>query len=223
MWIFDGGTLGGTLGPGSDVAINQVDVNNVYYGTVPAEDLITGTALATMLNFTAGIEHANTEWFKFGLDGKIIYLPRRPLRHSLDWSQIAAANLVYGQRTVTIGGNRFIVRLIKGDTVDPTPRKDYTSSAHWNDESEWGRTLTRLAAPAYGGNGIWGNYNAVDLDVTSGTAGSTWAQETASADPTKHVVRGSSSAGVAFFATRGDGLTAMLLYRSWRPVLELVG
>jgi hypothetical protein len=72
-----------------------------FFGIVPASDFITGTDLATQIGLTAGTAmESNTSWIKYIIDGKIRYVPLRPIKHSVTWDAIYNAGAVYGDGTI---------------------------------------------------------------------------------------------------------------------------
>lgn len=201
------------LGPGSQSPIGSNE-DDQFFGTT---SLINGTEISNSLGLTAGrLNHESLSWLKFRIAGNIIFVPMRPIRHSLHWSNIDDQNLVYGNRTLPIGNHLFRVRLLKGSYSDPSTEPENFFEP-WNDTTEWGRTLGRVASTSANGSGEWSNYSAADLDVTSGTAGSSWCQEKEN-NGSGYVIRGGGNSGVDFFGYRDDAAT----YRAWRPVLELV-
>ena len=72
-----------------------------FFGIIPASDFITGTDLVTQIGLTAGTAmESNTSWIKYIIDGKIRYVPLRPIKHSVTWDAIYNAGAVYGDGTI---------------------------------------------------------------------------------------------------------------------------
>src|SRR5690606_28710751 len=101
-----------------------------FYGEVPANDFITGDALASMLGLTSGASQNSDEpWLKFSIDGKTIFKSKKPFRNSISWNHIHAVNAVYGDRIITIEGNDYKVRLMRGAENDPSQNNDSDKDA----------------------------------------------------------------------------------------------
>ena len=70
---------------------------NGFFGIVQSSEFITGDALATSLALTAGTSiNSDTPWLKLVRDGKIIFHPLLPLRHSITHDDIYDVGAVYG-------------------------------------------------------------------------------------------------------------------------------
>lgn len=214
--------------PGSGFLIGG-DMTEGFFGEVASAELITGDALASEVGISAGTSQNSTAgWLKFALDGKILFVAKKPIRHTISWNNINAANCVYGGKTVVIGGLTYKVRLMKGAEVDPF---NYEATDRDAIGSEWNRLMLPIHVnapsswvyPAFVASPTkdWGiDYTDTDL-VTASTAGDgsySWCQETRSSDTARRVARGGggvsgSDAGASSTATASYG---------WRPVLELV-
>lgn len=93
-----------------------------YYGTLPGSQLITGNSLATLIGLSVGTAlNTDTDWIKFLYKSKILYVPKLPIRVHVSWDNINACGAVFGTgpSSVTIGGLRYKVRLMKGSKQDP--------------------------------------------------------------------------------------------------------
>lgn len=230
---FEASALGINVGPGpQDLIAGNPGAG--FYGEVPVGDLITGNLLASTIGLTAGTaQHSNEPWLKFNLDGKALYVAKKPYRHSISWDQINAANAVYGDRTIEINGESFKVRLLKGASTNPAENIiGYDpASSHG---SEWNRLMYPLVNNITSPNshpkyplsqedirfGSWANYTEVDLVVhsTGGNGSLTWCQEVDSSNAARRVIRGHS--GLSFFNFNTSSSTFSTY--GWRPCLELV-
>lgn len=199
-----------------------------FFGKVPASELITGDALASMIGLSAGTaQFSNEPWLKFAYQGKILFVAKKPFRYSLSWTDINAANAVYGDRTVTIGGLTYKVRLMRGAENDPS---NYTDNDRDAIGSEWNRLLLPIhknapsnwTYPEYGGvTEDWGiDYTDADLltHYNHGNGAYSWCQETRGGNAPYRVSRGyrgvsDSDSLIAAHSSSNSG---------WRPVLELV-
>ena len=116
------------------------DTNDGWFGEVSAANLFTGVELASILGVTEGVSHnSDAGWLKFASNGKVLFVAKQTLRHSISWDHIYSRGLVYGtddtgkaprgtlvnqRTTVTVGGNEYIVRLLTGAESDPFPESD---------------------------------------------------------------------------------------------------
>ena len=209
-----------------------------FIGEQPVTGFINGTALASRIGLTVGIaQHDNEPWLHFVLDGKTLYVAKKPYRHSVTWSSINNAGAVFGTKTVTINKKTYKVRLLKtiasGDIViyrgsrlvyDPVEAYD----------SEWNRLMYPIHSgkhidtgnpPSVSGEGIQfgtlAQYTDTDLLLhrDAGDGSYSWCQETRSGGPTNRVARGYE--GVSYLSWHA--VSPVYSFTGWRPVLELVG
>jgi hypothetical protein len=211
--------------PGSPYLISGT-MQEGFFGEVSASELITGDALASACGISEGIsQHSTAGWLKFAWQGNIQFVAKKTFRHSISWDAINAANCVYGNKTVSIGGLTYKVRLMKGVNEDPSTGFNKT----YNHYSEWNKLILpiHINAPSswtYPDNvnsptEDWGiDFTDSDLmthyDYGKGTF--SWCQETSSLS--YRIARGNNgvSYSVLYYSTyAGDGI-------GWRPVLELV-
>ncbi len=208
-----------------------------YYGTVSANEFVTGAQLASALGFTAGNSYDNTpDWLKFAHNGKTLYVPKRPLREGVSWLDIYNAGLVYGVsgngnyppttggvdqlRTVTIAGRNYKVRLLKGADVDPNNLSYNVAHPAGTHNSEWAQLVLRTSANDPN-NSHWENFTDIELGMDDAiTDRISWCQETwASRDGTYRVARGVYGQALTFgYVTYTSNLISLM----WRPVLELI-
>lgn len=182
-----------------------------WYGEVPVTDLITGPDLATILGLTLGTsQNPNAPWLKFAYQGKILFIAKQTYRHSISMDAFLNAQIAAGNRTLTIKGRTYKIRLMTGTD----------GAGELAPGGEWNALMYRVAAGAQiPAEDKWANYTTSEMSYGSGGNGYiTWCRE----------VR--VSAG-SIYATRGNGsITAIHGYTKatatfqygWRPVLELV-
>lgn len=99
-----------------------------FYGEIPSSQFITGNQLASTVGLTEGVNiFPNEPWLKFSLDGVILYISKKSIRHSISWNHLNSKNLVYGNKTITIQGKTYKIRLPKAikngnvqDRYDPS-------------------------------------------------------------------------------------------------------
>lgn len=111
-----------------------------YYGDVTQSDLITTAGIQAAINpGAAALSTLGTafNWRKMAYKGKILYVPSRPVFFD-SWLNAYRAGIVYGNfdvsklpfppsgtifaqnRRVTIAGDEYVIRLMKGYSDDPT-------------------------------------------------------------------------------------------------------
>lgn len=200
-----------------------------FFGETSTTELISGTALASMVGLSQGIAQFDSEpWLKFILDRKVLFVAKKPYRHSVSWDAINAANAVYGGKEVSIGANKYKVRLLKTSLTDPT----YYQGAALHG-GEWNRLMLPIyhaqSFDQYTGNvgpndlpsSGWGiGYTDAQLHThyNKGDGAYSWMQETRDTDAAYRLTRG--HAGVA--ASTAMKSTSITAAYGWRPVLELV-
>jgi hypothetical protein len=216
------------------------DTSYGYYGGFDPATFVTGDALATMVGLTAGVSiNSDTPWFKFASNGKILLVPRLPIRSHISWPQIYAAGLVYGldsgigpfplpsdatvlqNKRVTISGHVYKVRLLTGGNADPYPSGEFNVNNPANAlDSEYTKLVQRTWAQDPNGS-TWDSFDMEELGSVNGTH-LTWCQESHPYGPPNRVHRGiSGPAGMG--STDGNYTDVGGYIFVWRPVLEYVG
>lgn len=177
-----------------------------YFGHTPASELITGTALASAIGLSAGTaQHSDDGWLKWIKDGKLMYVARKPQRHTISWNSIDARGAVFGTAMVTIGNMIFKVRLLTGGNANPALH----GGGEWN-EIIYG--VHKDQEPQ------WETYTDTDIVVTSGNGRHSWCQETSASTASNRVDRGYSSVtNFDINTSSSEGATY-----GWRPVLEML-
>ena len=221
------------------------DMTAGFFGEVPTTELITGDDLATQIGLTAGTaQHSNEPWLKFALDDNIIYVAKKPYRHSISWQHIYQSGAVYGTNdngynpsggnrlqdaNISVDGYSLDVTLLRGANTDPAIftgagyDMDYTHTSEWN----------RLMYPIHSGvhteannpstpsvpYAQWASYSDSDLLVHNsfGSGTYSWVQETQNTDTSRRFLRGYF--GVTYVGS-GTATTASSNF-GWRPALRL--
>lgn len=200
-----------------------------FLGEQSVTGFINGLQLASAIGLTAGTaQHSTQPWLHFTLDGKTLYVAKKPYRYSVSWNQINAVNAVSGSRTVIINGRTYKVRLLKSVASGNT----YTGSNAYDPIETWGSEWNRLMYPIHSGNGTTvsgegfyfgtlAQYTDTDLVVhrDAGNGARCWCQENLSSSSTTRVYRG--NIGVSYLSW--SAASTVSTYDGWRPVLELVG
>lgn len=211
---------------GNDIGLGELVDGVRFWGEVPVSELITGDVLATEIGLTAGIaQYSNEPWLKFELDGKTLYVAKKPYRYDLSWNQIHLSGAVYGTRTIELIGDTYRVRLLTGADVDPTPAPGGFNPVGTH-ASEWNRLLYSVhnGIHTHANNrtppGHWPLYSDTDLLIhqTLGNGSFNWCQETDANYASQRVFRGRY--GVSYFGFGGFYNVSSIF--GWRPVLELV-
>lgn len=212
--LYDGATPGGSVIQGSPVefpapgpqALVGGDETLGFYGEAVSGDLIDGETLATETGFTAGTPYyTDTSWLKFALDGKTLFVAKKPVRHSLSWNQLNAANLIHGDTVLDWQGRTYRVRVLTGGDADPASTVG----------GEWNQLMYRVHVDGPVDT-HWETYTNSQIHIGSTrTARATFCQErTVNGEV---VARGTS---ITYFntppASRGSDAFG------WRPVLELI-
>ena len=215
-------------GPGAQKPIAG-NLNAGYFGEVPMASLMGATDLATYIGLTEGTPvNATTTWLKFALNGKILFVPKKPLRTNVSWQAIYQAGAVYGLETgtgvqslpsnspvqqtkrITTANGHFRIRLPQGANANPyTGNGSSEASA-----SEWTLLLNRVSESAPAAT-RWAAFSNDDLGIE--TSAASWCQEYASFNTAARVCRGVSGAVANIGSNPGNGAL-----HHWRPVLEFI-
>lgn len=244
--LHDNSTLGGfeILGtravmPGETLVAG--DSTHGFYGQINSADFIDGETLANAVGLSAGTAiNTTSNWLKFSLAGKTLYTPQKHLRSGAKWVDIYIAGAVYGtgdvgpgyvrsdviqDATVTINGNNYIVRLMRGlgDSY-PTMHPNYTSDLSYSRyrSSEFEKMLFKVHqfVSTYQVGENWLSLTNTELDLENGyTLCQEYEEGTSS--PAKILRRGNGTLSdaieninfISAFYTTAVG---------WRPVLELI-
>ena len=227
--------------PGS-IGLISGNIGVGFLGEVSVTDFITGDALAIAcgLQNSGTSQYSNEPWLKFVLDGQILYVSKKTIRHSISWDMINNANCVYdepGSKVVSIKGFDFRVTLLRGAGDQYNVKSDLPSeSGVVNHYSEWNKLMCSTHQEAITGNwgyssnvesdyiklihnlgsGTSGMYNNGDIVATSGNGRVSWCQER------------TSSSGRLYRAHNGvsysNNYASSSVYSSlgWRPALRLL-
>lgn len=212
-----------------------------FFGEVPASELFTASQIASACGITQGTaQHENEPWLKFAYEGKILFRPRKAIRHSISWDAINTAKCVYDGsdgKTVTKDGKQYRVRLMRGALTDPSKNEDADRGAKG---SEWNKLMLPIheqaidkswAYSAYVednvpiwahnlGTGANGMYSDADLmtHYNHGNGSYVWQQETTSSNASHRVNRGDGGVSGSYSNTSSYAASNV----GWAPVLELL-
>lgn len=217
------------LGPGpTELLAGTLD--HGFFGETTSEELLTYETLASQVGLSAGVSQFNTEslWLKFALDGKILYVAKKPCRHTISWDQIHAVNAVFGT-PVAVGSHVLSCRLLKGANSDPAANQT-GYDVEISHGSEWNRLLYHAsssvsteASNTLASEGItegsFAQYSEAELvthrDFGNGTY--CWTQEVHEFGPTARVRRGVFGVSYLFWNPSSSANAGF----GWRPLLEL--
>lgn len=210
----------------------------IFLGEVPSCEFVDGRTLANLTGLYGIGELCNidTPWLKFIFNGDLVYVPMKPLMHSVSWQQLYYAGVVYGSgddgceriapftkqnTTVVIENNTYKVMLIS--TTDVEMGKKFT----FDDDDEW----NQLFIPIMKKPGInseintyfeyWGQYTEEDLlmDANYGIGSFCWTRNTTKINEynDRRCVRGGGGVLNQFQFKPSSNYNG----RGWRPILRL--
>uniref|UniRef100_A0AB39CCF3 Virion structural protein n=1 Tax=Pseudomonas phage RVTF4 TaxID=3236931 RepID=A0AB39CCF3_9VIRU len=223
-------------GPGpKDIIVG--DETDGYYGTLTADEFFTGDELAIAVKTeTSGFTiNNNTDWVKVILDGKIIYMPKLPIRWGLPYDHLFGLGVIGNETTPKVVekfGKRFHVRLMTGTNpgTTPVPEEFPTTSA---DRSEFNRIIYRLtnSAPVTDMGLKFADFTLLELGLQPERGGGSPYQRIIcqeAVSPTECVMRNGNN-GI-FPGAMDQWMSLQIVSRAtqnqmnvWRPVLELLG
>lgn len=178
--------------PGSTTPIAG-GMNYGFFGEVPAAELITGDELCNQIGLTVGVsQNSDAGWLKYKIEGRHLFVAKKNIKHTVSWDNINESGAVFGDSTIKIGNNIYLVRLL--------------TSTEWD----------KLIQPVHK-DGIaprWGTYDNTDLNIT-GNGGYCW---TSTPSGSRRVFRGINSVGGSDIST--PSFASSLL--GFRPVLEFL-
>jgi hypothetical protein len=190
--------------PGGQILTHGNMTTGGYFGRYTG--IVTGNALASAVGMSIGTSQIylnnNIDWVKFGYEGKILFIARKPIRRAISWNDLNNIGCVFGTKQVTFDGITYKCRLARIRNADPGTTN--------------GRDITLLANVR---QSIWDNLT--DADLYFGISGEdtgrfSLAQETS----------GANSLHCYSFTAPGGGSTVAKNDRGawfgWRPVLEVV-
>ena len=198
-----------------------------YLGEVAAADFIDGATLTSLVNYTNGVALTSNNvagWLKFIIEGKTIWVAKRPLRYQVAWSDLQALGIVDGTKTVTFGGKTYKVRLLRGAEDDPTAWS--TNLGQDNPSllasSEWNRLMMRVSATSPNTSNNFAMFTDSELGVATGAGSRTLCKENMTYSASYCVGRGYPSVQWFNYQQKTDGAGSSFDTHGWRPVLELV-
>lgn len=65
-------------------------------------------------------------WLKFNINGRLIYIYKKPICEAISWIDLARRDVVYGNRTIRIGSRLYYIRLLKEEEYKECLMSDLT-------------------------------------------------------------------------------------------------
>lgn len=221
-------------GPGPQ-ELQAGDLHIGYYGQVTDAELFTGDELAAAIGLSEGTSVGDEiGWFKFAYKGKVLYIPKRPLRTGVRWQTLYALGCVYGTNNggpidldftvnqltmVEKNGVTYIVRLPRGLNVS-TPSSNITGDdPPITHGSEWNDLMYRVSStvPNSQVERNWEEFSDDELGFTLGATNDGSLCQERRLDNTNYVFL----RGYTKVSNTSGGFLISTGYH-WRPVLEVI-
>ncbi len=220
------------VGPGPSEFIGYTASDDKgFFGEVTGSELITMSSLTSQLGVTQGTaQNLDTPWLKFWLDGRILFVAKKNIRHSISYNHLRDKGIIDGSKIITINGLQYRVGLLGGIDDDYTSAVTSVVNAPYATRSEWTRLMYNIASDvginaSYHKQGQigdnWAEYPQDDtadgLNISVGKGNYSWCKELNPANAAQAVYRGHSVARVYPFIS-----SYTFSDFGWRPRLELV-
>lgn len=221
-------------GPGPQELVAG-DYEAGYFGTVSAINFFTGDEIAFRVSLASGTSvNISTDWLKFAHKGKILFIPKMPIRHTISWQHLYNAGVVYSSgdgpahkppvaaipqgKIISKNGEDFKVRLMTGAPTNPLSfTTTGTADTIGLDGSEWNDLLYRVCVqiPFSQKGENWANFPVAELIQAHGTI----CQEV---DTSKSIILIRGTAGYMGYAIASTHYSTPTTVIGWRPVLEYI-
>lgn len=131
-----------------------------FFGEVPSSELISGNSLASSVGISQGsAQFSDTPWLKFAVDGKILFIAKKPIRSAISWDAINTAKCVYGDegdKVIVQNGHSYKVRLLKGANPVFNPKAPISEQSNGGNgcskevshHSEWNKLMCAIHTEA---------------------------------------------------------------------------
>lgn len=218
-------------GPGPNKLIAG-NLERGFYGEVPSSEIISGDALAELVDMAKSTTSINsdTPWLKWAYKGKVLFRPKKPIRFVTSWKRLNNRGLVYGEKEIEIGGYLYKVRLMKGISDD----FEHAHGGDWGKvcpNSEWNHLMLPIHIRAKDKTWLnpenveddvpyWGiDYTDEDLGIGNVRGRCQWCQEKVDGESLERVSRGCiKGVSNAFAMGPSENRTSA----GWAPILELL-
>lgn len=197
-----------------------------FQGVVRSKDFINGTSLASRIGLTAGLGiNNNSGWLHFvESNGYNIYIAKKPLRNSLSWSDINAAQT---GKEIILNGKTFTVEFLTGMKADGMSGAVANTGGAWNNyiyNVYAGERVAELPASKL----VWGYYTSsmlglpLDSEDKLKPGSFSYVKEAVTNVAGAHATRGVTYPGTAnpnvmgvWYGAPGDAA----VHYGWRPML----
>lgn len=199
---------------------NGINWESYFIGELSNAQFISYVNLSSLVGISAGTLHnEGSGWLRFIMDGVELIVAKKTIRHSIRWDAINSANCVYGNKSITINGKLYKVRLLTGADENPTPLGNgyYLKGTHNSEFSRLFYPLVKDDTRLPSINPL-APYTQVELSMSSGNGRATWCQETSTSSASQRVIRGSTAS--SNFTTHTSSFSTA--YYGWRACLELI-
>lgn len=171
-----------------------------YLGEWSPDEVIRPSILAEMVGVPNGI-NPDVEWLKFSVEGRIIYVAKRPISKMVSYGSLAGLNLVDGNRIIDIDHEQYKLRLL---------------TAEDSDTSDWNRVMYRVSEDDPTGT-FWEEFTDEELGINNSDKGGITLSRSESGGSVYGRGRFSITSLQSVYKTASSPATG------WRPVLEYVG
>lgn len=197
-------------GPGPSIILSG-DEQLGYFGQVGASLVATSAELSALAGYTQGVAISDTSpmWLKFIDNGKVLFVSKRPLRHSVTVEEMQRLGIRLG-KMITLKGRQFKIRLMTGGNADPATVAG----------GEWDRLMYPICVARPAGVPAWDGFSPADLGINtnSSSGGATFCQEKWASN-NYYTIRGFTG---LTYGGGGNNIGSNGGVFGWRPVLELV-
>ncbi|WBF04891.1 hypothetical protein [Erwinia phage vB_Ea277G] len=234
--------------PGATTPIGRyVDPNNSarfteFYGEVANSAMPSVAALRALGGNVGSAINATIPWLKFGIDGRLLYTPKKPITSAYGWSALYSSGLVWGSndnglfnngtprnqlRTIVLNGVTYKVML--WNVLQPGLGKlPYNGNYANRTEmlgSDWMRLIPNIVSTTVSAQEgpKWETYDPVnDLMLIGGTTtpgGLQLCREQVNANDS---LARAATVWSSIWTVGAPVITDVQAYLGWRPVLEII-
>lgn len=209
-----------------------------WYGILPSSEFMTNIEFQALCgtNYFWNTGAVSTPWFKFYLDGKILFSHLFPICSGMTWGDLDRQGLARGGddgKVIVYKGNRYLVRLWRAAVEDSVRMNDLSErpSPPFETGSEWHRLMLNLtqATTLRGDRGVgdtpWANYTARDM-LGPDSNGYTWFLNELTVPDGRvgriQIPALNNTSDMSYVFMEAPDLPQYAAGRWWRPVLELL-
>ena len=106
-----------------------------FMSEVEASNFITGEELIKRVGLDpTNLQFSDEPWLKFNVGSKELYIPKKTYLHSVSMDELLKHNLVYGDRTINIDNDEYIIRLLTDEEWEQTIKLAHTEHDYTNED-----------------------------------------------------------------------------------------